>query len=194
MPAQSLHAPWRIEYLRSLVKDDSSGACFICQAAASESDADRRERLVLWATAHIVVMLNKFPYVNGHILVSPKAHLAEMEQLPDAALLDLQRQSAQAIKLLKRALSPQGFNIGINLGRCAGAGVPGHLHQHIVPRWAGDTNFISVVGDVRIIPQATQQLYDELMRVREQLEQAAGNGLISTENTEKNPPDRINPI
>ncbi len=164
----SLHAPWRIEYLRSLDKPDA-GDCFLCNAASAATDEQRRALLILWTTEQSIVMLNKFPYVNGHLLIAPKAHLADMEQLDDAALLDLQKQSTEAVKLLKRALSPQGFNIGINLGRCAGAGVPGHIHQHIVPRWAGDTNFISVVGDVRVIPQATQQLYEELMRVRGQM-------------------------
>jgi ATP adenylyltransferase len=166
--SESLHAPWRIEYLRSLEKIDT-GECFMCQAAAADSDEQRRKLLVLWATDKSIVMLNKFPYVNGHLLVAPKSHLADLEQLDEPGLLDLQKQSAEAVKLLKRALSPQGFNIGINLGRCAGAGVPGHIHQHIVPRWGGDTNFISVVGSVRIIPQATQQLYEELMRVRTQV-------------------------
>jgi ATP adenylyltransferase len=164
----SLHAPWRIEYLRSLDKPDA-GECFMCTAAKASTDEQCRQSLLLWTTEQTMVMLNKFPYVNGHLLIAPRFHLADLEQLDDAMLLDLQKQSAEAVKLLKRALSPQGFNIGINLGRCAGAGVPGHIHQHIVPRWAGDTNFISVVGDVRIIPQATQQLYDELMRVRAQL-------------------------
>jgi ATP adenylyltransferase len=87
-----------------------------------------------------------------------------MEQLNSDEILDLQVQTIEGLKLLKRALSPQGFNIGINLGRCAGAGLPGHVHQHIVPRWGGDTNFMSVVGDVRIVPQAMSQLYDELVR------------------------------
>jgi ATP adenylyltransferase len=164
----SLHAPWRIEYLRSLDKPDA-GDCFLCNAAKASNDEERRALLVLWSTERTIVMLNKFPYVNGHLLIAPKEHLADLEQLNESALLDLQKQSAEAVKLLKRALSPQGFNIGINLGRCAGAGVPGHIHQHIVPRWAGDTNFISVVGDVRIIPQATTQLYEELMRVRNQM-------------------------
>jgi ATP adenylyltransferase len=163
---QSLHAPWRIEYLRSLDKPESNSACFMCEAATATTDEARRQRLILWASDLSVVMMNKFPYVNGHLLIAPKAHLADLEQLDDALLCDMQKQTAEAVKLLKRALSPQGFNIGINLGRCAGAGVPGHIHQHVVPRWAGDTNFISVVGDVRIIPQALTQLYDELMRVR----------------------------
>jgi ATP adenylyltransferase len=99
--------------------------------------------------------------------VACKAHKAEFEQMSSEELLDLQVQTAEAVKLLKKALSPQGFNIGINLGRCAGAGLPGHLHQHIVPRWGGDTNFMSVVGEVRIVPQAMSQLYDELMQVRQ---------------------------
>jgi ATP adenylyltransferase len=153
-----------MEYLRTLEKGDSDG-CFMCQAAAAKNDAERRQRLVLWASEHTLVMMNKFPYVNGHLLIAPKVHLPEMTDLDDALLLDLQKQTNDAIRLLRRALSPQGFNIGINLGRCAGAGVPGHLHQHLVPRWAGDTNFISVVGEVRIIPQALSQLYEELLRV-----------------------------
>ena len=163
--SESLHAPWRIEYLRSLEKPDA-GECFMCTAARASSDDERRKSLVLWMTDRAIVMLNKFPYVNGHLLIATKEHLADLEQLDDPTLCDLQKQTVEAVKLLKRALSPQGLNIGINLGRCAGAGVPGHIHQHIVPRWAGDTNFISVVGDVRIIPQATAQLYEELMRVR----------------------------
>src|SRR5207237_3465870 len=114
-------------------------------------------------------MLKLFPYTNGHLLVAPKVHEPEIENLSIEQATDLQVQTIQAVKLLKRALSPQGFNIGINLGRCAGAGVPGHIHQHIVPRWAGDTNFISVVGNVRIIPQATERLYDELMRARNEM-------------------------
>jgi len=169
MPAESLHAPWRIEYLRSLEKPDAAGPCFMCEAAAATTDDQRRQRLVLWSSDLSVVMMNKFPYVNGHLLVAPKVHLADLEQLDEPTLLDLQKQTREGLKLLKQALSPQGFNLGINLGRCAGAGVPGHLHQHIVPRWAGDTNFISVVGEVRIIPQALSQLYNELLQVRAQM-------------------------
>jgi ATP adenylyltransferase len=153
-----------MEYLRTLEKSDAADPCFFCQAVAAATAEQRRQRLVLWASDHTLVMMNKFPYVNGHLLVAPKTHLADLTDLDDTTLLDLQKQTSEAIKLLKRALSPQGFNIGINLGRCAGAGVPGHLHQHIVPRWGGDTNFISVVGEVRIIPQALTQLYDELIR------------------------------
>jgi ATP adenylyltransferase len=159
----SLHAPWRMEYIRSLEKSPADGECFLCLASAAD-EGQRRERLVLWTSEHCVVCLNKYPYTNGHLLIAPKAHTPEMEGLSDDEAIDMQRQTLKAVKVLKRAMSPQGFNIGINLGRCAGAGLPGHLHQHVVPRWAGDTNFISVVGEVRIIPQAMGQLYEELVR------------------------------
>jgi ATP adenylyltransferase len=163
MPQSSLYAPWRMEYIRSLDKAPDAG-CFICNAVSATSDQERKDRLVLWSTDHSIVIINKFPYSSGHILVSPKGHKAEMEELTDEELLDVQVQSAKVIRLLKRAISPQGFNLGVNLGRCAGAGMPGHFHQHVVPRWSGDTNFLSVVGDVRVVPQAMAQLYEELMR------------------------------
>ncbi|HEV2293720.1 MAG TPA: HIT domain-containing protein [Tepidisphaeraceae bacterium] len=161
---KSLQAPWRIDYIRSLSKDDDAG-CFLCDAGAATTDQQRRDRLVLWTTDHCVVLINRYPYTNGHILIAPKSHKADFEDLSDPEQLELARQSTRVLRLLKRALSPQGFNLGTNLGRCAGAGVPGHLHQHVVPRWAGDTNFMSVVGDVRVVPQAMSQLYEELMRV-----------------------------
>jgi ATP adenylyltransferase len=131
---------------------------------AATTDEQRKQRLVLWSTDLSIVIINRYPYTNGHLLIAPKSHKSEMEQLNSDEILDLQVQTIEGLKLLKRALSPQGFNIGINLGRCAGAGLPGHVHQHIVPRWGGDTNFMSVVGDVRIVPQAMSQLYDELVR------------------------------
>jgi ATP adenylyltransferase len=166
MPLDPLYAPWRMEYIRSLEKTPGpDGACFLCDAVKAGTDAERRARRVLWSTELSVVVINIFPYTNGHVLIAPQAHKADLELLTDAEALDLQTQTTATVKLLKRAISPQGFNIGINLGRCAGAGLPGHIHQHVVPRWAGDTNFMSVVGNVRVVPQAVEQLYDELVRV-----------------------------
>ncbi len=173
MEPKSLHAPWRMEYIRTLEKPEGD-ACFICLATAAATDDDRRKRLVLWQSEHAIVIINRFPYTNGHLLIAPKAHKADLELLSPEEQLDLQLQTTEAIKLLKRAMSPQGFNIGINLGRCAGAGLPGHLHQHVVPRWAGDTNFMSVVGDVRVVPQAMAVLYDELMSAMERDKGAKG--------------------
>jgi ATP adenylyltransferase len=158
-----------MDYIRSLERPAQGGddPCFLCDAVARLADAaERRRRLVVWDTELTVVLINLFPYTNGHLLIAPRRHVADLEGLSEAEALDLQRQTADAVRLLKRASSPQGFNIGMNLGRCAGAGLPGHLHQHVVPRWNGDTNFMSVVGEVRVVPQAMSQLWDELVRLR----------------------------
>jgi len=163
--ASHLQAPWRMQYIRSLSNPDSE-ECFLCAAARATSDEEKQGRLVVWTSEHCVVLINLFPYTNGHLLIAPKAHKADLEELSDAEATDLQRQTTEAVKLLKRAMSPQGFNLGINLGRVAGAGVPGHLHQHVVPRWGGDVNFITVVGDVRVVPEAAEQVWRELVRVR----------------------------
>ncbi len=154
-----------MQYLKSIEKPD--GECFLCAAAATaESNVEQRKgRLVLWTTEQSVVVINLYPYTNGHLLIAPKAHKADMELLSHDELVDLQTQTVRAIRLLKKALSPQAFNLGINLGRVAGAGVPGHLHQHVVPRWNGDVNFMTVVGDIRVVPEAADQLYDHLMNV-----------------------------
>ena len=159
-----LHAPWRMEYIRSLEKPEE-GECFLCAAAAATDADEKRRRLVLWTTPHSVVLINRYPYTNGHLLIAPREHLAELELLSDDVANDLQRQTIRAVQLLKRAISPQGFNLGINIGRCAGAGLPGHVHQHVVPRWNGDTNFMSVIGEVRVVPQAMGQLWEELIAV-----------------------------
>ena len=157
-----LYAPWRMDYIRSLDKPDAN-KCFLCEAAAASSEQEKRDRLVLWTTPQSVVLINRYPYTNGHLLIAPKAHVADLELMSDDDAADFHRQTLRAIKLLKLAQSPQGFNIGINLGRVAGAGLPGHVHQHVVPRWGGDTNFMSAVGEVRVVPQAMSQLHAELM-------------------------------
>src|SRR5678816_1530124 len=165
-----LFAPWRMDYLRSLEKGGGSpgadGGCFLCAAAVADTDDERRRRYVLWRSDLTVVLMNVFPYNNGHLLIAPAAHKADMEELTREELTDLEIQTTECVRLLKRAVSAQGFNIGINLGKCAGAGLPGHIHQHVVPRWGGDTNFISVVGDVRVIPEAIAKVYDQLLETR----------------------------
>ena len=171
MANAALYAPWRMDYIRSLHQPGGEG-CFLCEAAGATTPQQQRERLVLWQTGLTVVLMNRFPYTNGHLLVAPRAHKPELDELGAEEKLDLTEQTAAAVALLKRAVSAQGFNIGIHLGRCAGAGVPGHLHQHVVPRWAGDVNFMSVVGEVQIVPEALSQLYTELLRVRAELSPA----------------------
>ena len=166
MESRPLFAPWRMAYIRGLDKPaPATGDCFLCDAATAANEAEFRARLVLWVTAHSVVLLNAYPYTNGHLLIAPRAHKAELEELGEAEQLDLQVQTTRAVQLLKRAISPQGFNLGMNLGRMAGAGLPNHLHQHAVPRWGGDTNFMSVVGEVRVVPEALSRMYEELVRV-----------------------------
>lgn len=154
-----------MDYIKSLGKTEKDDQCFLCQAAAAADPDQRRDRLVLWQTQWSVVLLNRYPYANGHLLVAPLEHQADLEGLSPQQMQDLLLQTSRAVKLLRNAVSAQGFNIGINLGRVAGAGVPGHLHQHIVPRWGGDINFMHVIGEVSIIPQANSQLYAELTRV-----------------------------
>ena len=170
----ALFAPWRMDYIRSLGGQRTEDAtCFLCEAAAAGDGADpgavsaRRDRLVLWHSEHATVLLNRYPYANGHLLVAPRRHAADLEELTPAELADVGAQTVEAVRLLKSAVSAQGFNVGINLGRIAGAGVPGHLHQHVVPRWGGDTNFMHVVGQVSVVPETTLRLWEELVRVRD---------------------------
>lgn len=157
-----------MEYLRSIDSAGKDAACFLCEAAAAPPD-QFKSRLILWRSEHSLVLINRFPYSNGHLMVAPLTHLGELELLTPPQSADLHRQTLKAIALLKRAISPQGFNLGINLGRCAGAGLPGHVHQHIVPRWNGDVNFMTVVADIRVVPEANAQLYDELTAVLAQM-------------------------
>lgn len=168
MAHAALFAPWRMDYIKSLQKPGAE-RCFLCDAAAVADQNQARQTLVLWQTPHSVVLLNRYPYTNGHLLIAPRAHKADLEELSPEEKSDLLEQTTEAVALLRRAVSAQGFNIGINLGRCAGAGVPGHLHQHVVPRWAGDVNFMSVVGEVQVVPEAIAQLYRELLDVREKM-------------------------
>jgi ATP adenylyltransferase len=166
MNSPPLFAPWRLPYIKSLGKDEG---CFLCEAAGAGSAEKKRDLLVLWGSDQTIVLINRFPYANGHLLIAPRAHKCDLEELSDAEHLDLSLQTTAAVRLLKRAVSAQGFNIGINLGKAAGAGLPGHVHQHVVPRWGGDTNFMSVVGETRVVPQALSQLWEELMRVAEEM-------------------------
>lgn len=178
MSNSNLFAPWRMDYIRSLSKE--SGGCFICDALLAQTPEQRRQRLVLWTSEQSIVLMNRFPYTNGHLLVAPRAHKAELEELTAEELSDLQVQTTAAVKLLRKAVSAQGFNIGINLGRCAGAGLPGHIHQHIVPRWAGDTNFMHVIGETEVVPQAMSQLWTELMKQTDQSttqDESCGSGM-----------------
>jgi ATP adenylyltransferase len=135
--------------------------CFICRAVGGSSSEDRAN-LVAYRSELSVVVLNRFPYNNGHLLVCPRTHKAGLDELTPEELLDLQLLLRKMCGILEKRMNPDGFNVGLNLGRAAGAGVPGHLHWHLVPRWLGDTNFMPVVADTRVIVQSLETLYDIL--------------------------------
>jgi ATP adenylyltransferase len=134
--------------------------CFLCAAAADP--AGDRKALVLLRRERSFVIFNRYPYSNGHMMVAPNGHLPSLREIPDEAMLELMRLTRDCQAILTEAMRPDGFNIGINLGRAAGAGVPGHLHVHIVPRWNGDTNFMGTVGETRVIPEALEATFEKL--------------------------------
>ena len=152
---QTLYAPWRLDYIKAVA--DGPKECFLCALAKAPEKDDAH--YVLARTAHSVLLLNKFPYVNGHLLVAPYRHVATLEECTSEERADIMEQLVLGQKLLTRAMNPQGFNLGVNIGKCSGAGVPGHIHAHIVPRWNGDINFMSIIGNVRIIPQALEEAF-----------------------------------
>ena len=155
---RQLWAPWRLEYVQSA---DEQPGCVFCLAR----DGDDAERLVVHRGERAFVLLNKFPYASGHVMVAPARHVGDFGALEDEEALEVHRLAAEAITALRRVYSPDGFNLGWNLGRVAGAGVLDHVHLHVVPRWSGDTNFMPVLGDVKVLPE-------HLVTTRERLAEA----------------------
>ena len=153
---QTIFTPWRYTYISESA--DQEG-CFFCQAA---SHPDDQERLVVWSGDHFLVMLNRFPYTNGHLMVAPLEHVADPQLNSEAAREAFWPLVLKSQRVLNRVYSPHGFNMGLNLGKAAGAGVPGHFHFHIVPRWEGDTNFMTVLGEVRLVPEEPEQVIEKL--------------------------------
>jgi ATP adenylyltransferase len=143
---KQLWAPWRLEYIKQA--DDQPG-CVFCEAAAGDDD----ERLVVHRGSEAFVLLNKFPYSSGHLMVAPYRHVGELSELAEAEALEIHTLATQGLAALRKVYGPEGFNLGWNLGRVAGAGVVDHVHLHVVPRWAGDTNFMPVLADVKVLPE-----------------------------------------
>jgi ATP adenylyltransferase len=144
---KQIWAPWRLEYIQSV---DEQPGCFLCNAAASDDD---ETHLVVHRGERAFVLLNKFPYTSGHLLVAPYEHGLNFPDLADEVALEIHRLGAAGLTALQQVYRPDGANLGWNLGRVAGAGVPEHGHLHVVPRWSGDTNFMPVLGDVRVMPE-----------------------------------------
>jgi ATP adenylyltransferase len=154
MPKQ-LWAPWRLDYVSQA--DELSG-CPLCAEGAGEVE----ETLVVHRGETAFAMLNKFPYSSGHLILAPYAHVGELDQLGDETALEIHRLSLRALETLRSLYRPAGFNLGWNIGRAAGAGIPEHAHMHVVPRWAGDTSFMPVLGDVKVIPEHLLESRDRI--------------------------------
>ncbi len=160
-----LWAPWRMKYIEyEAIKKREE--CIFCSAATTENP---EEKLVLHRTRFSVVVMNLYPYNTGHLLVAPKRHIASTEDLSEEELLDLFGLVNRCLKLLKAVFNPDGFNVGMNLGRVAGAGIEDHVHIHIVPRWNGDTNFMPVISNTKVIPEALKDTYMRLLAKKELL-------------------------
>jgi ATP adenylyltransferase len=152
MASQRLWAPWRIEY----IKGDKTDECIFCaRPAAGDDDAN----LIPYRGERCFVMLNAFPYNNGHLMVAPYEHVPELQKLDERTSGELTTLTQRSLRALDRAYAPDGYNIGLNQGRVAGAGFEEHVHVHVVPRWAGDSNFMPVVGDTRVLPESLRDTY-----------------------------------
>lgn len=149
---KTMWAPWRMEYILSARKDE----CIFCDALSQNDD------LTLYKGKDTMVVMNKYPYINGHLLVAPIRHVSTLEQLSKHKMGELLATIDRSVDILKQAMSPDGFNVGLNLGKVAGAGVEEHLHFHIVPRWFGDTNAFTVFAEVRVIPEHIIATYENL--------------------------------
>jgi ATP adenylyltransferase len=151
-----LWAPWRLEYI---VNADENEGCIFCEKPKEKRD---EENLICFRSKFSFVMLNKYPYNNGHLMVVPYLHESDPTRLTDSIMLDLAHTLNKAIRAIRHAMHPHGMNIGVNLGRTAGAGIDAHLHYHVVPRWNGDTNFMPILSDVKVVSESLQSSWLKL--------------------------------
>jgi len=156
---QRLWSPWRMRYIEQAKDEGEDAECFLCSKPRQGDDA---KASILARAESAYVVLNAFPYNPGHLMVAPFRHVGELEDVNDQELIDSGRLLQRSVRALKEAMAPDGFNGGLNLGRVAGAGVPGHLHWHLVPRWNGDTNFMPVLGETRVLPESLGETYAKL--------------------------------
>lgn len=159
-----LFAPWRGEYIRGSINESG---CIFCEKPKEQKD---RENLILYRDKLVFVIMNKFPYNSGHIMVVPFKHTADMSELTDEEMVRLFRLTDYSIRILKKRLNAQGINVGMNLGRVAGAGVDQHLHIHIVPRYNGDTNFMPILAEIKVVSEHLERTYDDLLTEFNQIE------------------------
>ena len=153
-----LWAPWRIEYIKK-ARDEEKEGCILCSKPAEKNDTIN---LILYRGQYCFIIMNAYPYNSGHLMVAPYRHVANLEDLNDAERNEQFELVSRSVAILKQVFKADGFNIGMNLGRIAGAGIDKHIHTHIVPRWAGDTNFMPVVGDIKVVNEALKDTYKKL--------------------------------
>jgi len=151
-----LWTPWRYQYV---TEAEHPSGCVFCAAA---NGSDDKESLIVYRASHNFVILNRFPYTNGHVMVVPYQHVSRLEDLDEPALVEMIQLARECEKQLRSIYRPDGLNIGMNLGQSAGAGIADHIHMHILPRWAGDTNFMSVVGETRVLPEELTVTWEKL--------------------------------
>lgn len=163
-PGQPLWAPWRVEYIESV---RGPRGCIFCEPVPPIAD---RERLILFRGRHVLVLLNRYPYAAGHLMVVPHAHRAKLHELEPEARAELFARVAESAEILEAVYACHGLNIGANIGSAAGAGFAEHLHFHVVPRWSGDVNFMTSVGEIRVIPTHLEHSYDRLLPAFQRLE------------------------
>ena len=152
---KQIWAPWRMEYIQK----EKAGGCVLCEAPGQDNDALNH---ILYRGNKNFVIMNRYPYNTGHLMIVPYRHIASLEELTDEERQEHFDIVSRSIKVLRQVLSPGGFNLGINIGKVAGAGIEDHVHTHIVPRWQGDTNFMPVIADVRVVPEALTETYQKL--------------------------------
>lgn len=155
-----LWSPWRMKYIQSNGNNKAEG-CIFCNAVARE---DSPENLITWRGERSFVILNLFPYTSGHLMIVPYQHAATLEELDAGTRADMMELTSRAMGVLRKIYQPQAFNMGANIGEAAGAGVPGHVHIHVVPRWSGDTNFMSTLGETRVLPETLEETYERVRK------------------------------
>jgi ATP adenylyltransferase len=155
---ERLWAPWRMEYIGSAKSDEEQG-CIFCELPAKNDD---EATYILARQEHSFAILNKFPYNSGHLMVAPFRHVGNLGDLKDDEALDMAKLLGRCVEALKETMQPDGFNLGMNLGQVAGAGIPDHLHWHVVPRWSGDTNFMPILGETKVLPELLRETYEKL--------------------------------
>lgn len=156
---ERLWSPWRMQYIQQASSGVEPEGCLFCTVGAADDD---EASMVLHRGEHAFVLMNAFPYNPGHVMVAPFRHVGDLEELTADEVLDAGRLQQAAVRALREEMAPHGYNVGMNIGRVAGAGIPDHLHWHVVPRWNGDTNFATVVGETRVLPESIEDTFRKL--------------------------------